>query len=502
MFLIFNGSRAYLSSVIGSFPKGVKNRGIGRPNRPSHVEHGGFMRLLKYTDGWTRRHFLEQTAKGIFAAGVLAPLWEAIGNTGTVDAAYPPELLSIEEYTKGRLKIGGELNAGNVDIVKDILDPAAYFQIKHDGRVCKLAPTETNINYMTPPPFLAATLRNKGKHKIFPDGNVYTLDGKPWIGGNPFPEPKTAQEVMMANTLSWGKHDDQQHSCMEFDTDADGNIQYEYQWSYVEWQCVGRTVFDPKPYQPGHEHQLRITGDIITAPEDQRGTSFLQVWAYDQRLFPEFYGYTPLLKRTRSFPTDQRFEPLLPGNTFFATEAWMAGDPLLTWGNFKLVGKGPLLTCAHHCSDLENPNWLHPTCGGKTGKKYYQTRMELVPETYIVEMSPVHYPRAPYSKKRIWYHAATLCPLTMITYDRQGKMWQQWEGGFDWYKRKPGMKWIEGVPEEFWSWTHVHAHDLQDGRMSRFQIVQQIIGGYPSTVDNPKLFGEFCSMDALRRLGR
>ena len=51
----------------------------------------------------------------------------------------------------------------------------------------------------------------------------------------------------------------------------------------------------------------------------------------------------------------------------------------------------------------------------------------------------------------------------MITYDRQGKMWQQWEGGFDWYKRKPGMKWIEGVPEQFWSWTHVHAFDMQSG---------------------------------------
>ena len=26
------------------------------------------MHSMKYTDGWTRRHFLEQTAKGIFAA--------------------------------------------------------------------------------------------------------------------------------------------------------------------------------------------------------------------------------------------------------------------------------------------------------------------------------------------------------------------------------------------------------------------------------------------------
>jgi hypothetical protein len=93
------------------------------------------MRSMKYTDGWTRRHFLEQTAKGIFAAGVLSPLIDVIGGDGNCEAAYPPELLSIELYTKGKLKTGDVLNAENVDIVKDLLDPAAYWQIKHDGRL-------------------------------------------------------------------------------------------------------------------------------------------------------------------------------------------------------------------------------------------------------------------------------------------------------------------------------------------------------------------------------
>ena len=64
------------------------------------------MRVLKYADGWTRRHFLEQTSKGIMAAGVLTPLWDVIANTGSCEAAYPPELLSIEAYTKGKLKVG------------------------------------------------------------------------------------------------------------------------------------------------------------------------------------------------------------------------------------------------------------------------------------------------------------------------------------------------------------------------------------------------------------
>src|SRR5690348_4729966 len=41
------------------------------------------MRVLKYSDGWTRRHFLEQAARGVVAAGVIAPLWDGIASTGS-----------------------------------------------------------------------------------------------------------------------------------------------------------------------------------------------------------------------------------------------------------------------------------------------------------------------------------------------------------------------------------------------------------------------------------
>jgi hypothetical protein len=70
------------------------------------------MRLMKYNEGWTRRHFLDQVGRGVFAAGVLSPLIDVIGRHGSVEAAYPPELLSIEAYTKGKLKPGRPAVAG------------------------------------------------------------------------------------------------------------------------------------------------------------------------------------------------------------------------------------------------------------------------------------------------------------------------------------------------------------------------------------------------------
>jgi hypothetical protein len=45
------------------------------------------------------------------------------------------------------------------------------------------------------------------------------------------------------------------------------------------------------------------------------------------------------------------------------------------------------------------------------------------------------------------------------------------------YERKPGMKWIEGTPDHFVCWSHVHAHDLQSNRMSRFYYAQTVPGG-------------------------
>ena len=154
----------------------------------------------------------------------------------------------------------------------------------------------------------------------------------------------------------------------------------------MEWQTVGRLTLDPHPYMRGRESQLRIIGAIVLAPVGVSGTGALQVWAYDHHKLPDYYIYAPTIKSVRAHPADHRFEPQFPGNTFFVTEYHMAGDQLLTWGNFKLVGKGPLLGGASHCADLDQTNWTHETCGGKSGVKYWRTRMELLPEMYVVEM--------------------------------------------------------------------------------------------------------------------
>ena len=458
------------------------------------------MHIRKYGHGFTRRHFLQTMGAG-FTAGVLAPLWDVISNDGNVARAYPDELLSIEQYTKGKIKAGDVLDANNVEYVKDLLDDITYIQISQQGRIVDLYDTTTDVGVLNPRTYFEATLRNKGRARLDEKGNVVTADGSPWIGGNPFPDAKTAHEVLAGHTLSWGRHDVAFNCVHETDMDADGNELYGYQYLFIEYMPVGRLVLDPRPYKDGHETKLRYNTILFTAPNDVKGTSLLNIWPYDQSQFPDFFGFLPAFKRVRRFPTNQRFEPIIAGSTFFLTDAWMTGDPFLTWGNFKLVGRQPFLGCVHRAwNGHKDDNWYHERAGGKTGRKFLRLPMELVPEVFVVDLEPIKYPRSPYSRKRIWFDARTLTPLVMNSYDRRGKVWKQWEGSFDTYE-KEGKRWDGGHKQPYWSWTHVHSHDVQNDKISILEHVRSIEGGYEERVDDPKVYEQFCTKAAIRRLG-
>lgn len=461
------------------------------------------MHVLKYGRDFTRRHFLNTMGRGIVTAGVLAPVWDVIAATGDSAGAYPDEALSIEHYSNGAVKVGGVLDANNVDSVKDILEPITYHQIKNDGRIVDVVATPTNIMHLNPAPYIEATLRNKGKARFDEKGNVVSDDGGAWIGGHPFPDAKDAKQMMAGVALSWGRHDTALYCTNEHVRNADGKLLYEYQGVVTEVQATGRLLHDPKPHMPGHEDKIRYSTILLTFPGDVFGSSFLSIWHYDQNRFPDFHGYLPAFKRVRRFPANQRFEPLSPGSVFFTTDAWTMGDPFLTWGNFRVLGKTPFLGGVGGQGSgwhSEHSNWEAPFVGGKNGKKYLRAVFSLVPEAYVVEMEPVKYPRAPYSKRRIWIDARTMTPMVSLAYDRAGKPWKQFEFGTALYEKPNGDKFaVDG--ETYWSWTHLNIHDIQDDRVSTTMQVKKNNRGYSSTFNDPNIYEDFCTIQAIRRLG-
>lgn len=458
-------------------------------------------RIIRYDRGYSRRKFLRDASLGLLSTGVLAPLHKVIAATGDVSKAYPDELISIEAYTKGKLKPGDTIDAGNVQYVKDLLEPVRYEQILKMGRKLKLRATTTDIMKMSPWEFIEATQRNAGKAGYDAHGNVINkANGQPWIGGNPFPDPKTATDLMAAQTLNWGRHDASFYAFKEYDVAANGQVEFNYSGGWAEMQTVARISMDPKPYIEKFKDKLRFQTVFFLTPTAFRGTSFLSIWDYDQRVFPKLYGYVAEFRRVRQFPTDQRFEPLVPGSSLYLSDVWGAGDPMMTWGNFKIVGRGPFLGGSFTGNwNPDAPNWEHKTHGGPKGQSFWDTEVELFPETIIVECEPTGFPRAPISKKRVYFDARTQLLVSMVTYDRRGQPFRSFDGAYAHYEA--GAKSVMDGKHPYWSWTHLTASDIQTGRLTRLEQVKSLEGKYSSGANDPGMFEKYLTQAALTRLG-
>ncbi len=467
------------------------------------------MHIRKYDFDYSRRYFMEKTAKGVLSTGVLGSLWPMIGNTGDISKAYPDELLSVDAYTKGKVSTGDTVDANNVEHVKDLLDPVMYMQISQMGRRIKIVPSTTDVTKLFPADFLEASLRNQGQASMDANGNVITkATGGPWIGGLAFPEPKTADEIFAGLALSWGRHDT---SFFGIEAKAlsgkTGKVEYDYDFAWAEQNMSGlisapdgRSILKEKL-----KDEMRRQTIWFSYPNDYKGTAFLSVWYNDQRKFPDLYGYLPAFKRVRRFPANQRFEPLGPGLTFFLSDAWGSGDPYLTWGNSKMVGRQPLLACQSENWNGDVDNWSkdHTLHGGPAGETFFETPVELCPDVYVIEAEPTGYPRAPVSKKRVYVDARNQVYLGYITYDRRGDLWRSFEVGFSQQtKGDLARKDLKGNPE--WSWASVQSMDVQTGAMTRLNHAKEVRGGIKTGFDTTGITGTFdkyLTRQALQRLG-
>ena len=249
---------------------------------------------------------------------------------------------------------------------------------------------------------------------------------------------------------------------------------------------------------------LRFQTVYFTATQDVAGSSFLSTWYYDQRKFPELYGYLPQFRRIRQFPTNQRFEPLIPGVTWFLSDPWAAGDPMLTWGDYKIIERKPMLGAFNTVWRGDRPNWIPEAHGGGKGETFWDTEFELAPEVIVLESRPTGYPRAPVSKRHAYIDARNCIYCGNIRFDRQDKPWVSFETGFGQYKY--GDKVMMGADGKTpaWSWVYVMSYDAQTKRMSRALHQEECAGGWKSVfrADNEEMYNTFFTQQAIQRLGQ
>ncbi len=460
------------------------------------------MRVRKYDFDYGRRKLMQNAALGL-GAGVLAPLDKVLAAEQTLEKAYPEELLSIENYTKGKISTGDIIDAGNVDLVKELFDPIVYDQIKNVGRKIKIKATETDFRKFFPHEYYEQTLRNMADGitaQWDAKGNVINNRGENWRGGLPFPNAKTGEEFQANLAMAWGRNDYNQYAVNDTVFNPDGSQAYSYDLVWAELQVQGRSdgqVFDNR------DDLLRMQTVLFTATQDVAGSSFLSTWYYDQNKFPDLYGYLPQFRRVRQFPTNQRFEPLIPGVTWFLSDAWAAGDPMRTWGDFKVLERKPMLT-ANNTNFHSKNNWVNSTNGGPNGDMFWDYEYELVPEVALVESTPTQYPRAPVGRRVAYVDTRINLAGSSLRYDRQNKPWVNFEGGYAQYVDGDTIVPGPDGKNPAWSWVFVHAYDIQNKRMSRISHQQECAGGYQSLfeADPDDVYSRFFTQQALQRLGQ
>ena len=458
------------------------------------------MHIRKYDKGFSRRFFLEQVSKGVIATGVLAPLWPTIARGNTIEKVYPDETSTLEGLTTGRVNTGDVINANNVELLKDFMDPVSYLQVSQMGREIDTHASTTDPSWLMPPDYLQASIANTGRARFDDTGNVRTDDGSAWVGGNPFPEAKTAAEAFANITLSWGRYDQTFYAIREEDLNPDGSTAYKYDFVWCEMNATGRVTLDDNPFR-GRDDTLRYQSVFFNTPQDVRGTAFLSIWPYDQTQFPELHGYLPAFKRVRRYPTNQRFEPLLPGPTWYISDAWGAGDPFLTWGNFKLIHRGPWLGPAGVGNfNVNDENWERQRVGGPSGQSFFRSNWEVIPDVIVLETEPVKYPRAPISKRRVYIDARAMVAFNSVNYDRRGEVYKNFEHGNGMTIAADGTpaNVLDGKP--MWTWNYVIVHDVQTNRISLPELVRSS-GGYNTHYNDPNDYNRYLTVSAMRRLG-
>ena len=159
--------------------------------------------------------------------------------------------------------------------------------------------------------------------------------------------------------------------------------------------------------------------------------------------------------------------------------------PLDGAGNKKRASIEPLVKLTQ--ADMERVN--------ESILSHARSHVELIPETIVVEAEPTGFPRASISKKRVWFDARTGLPVCMVTYDRRGEMFKSFDGAYSVYDNK-GKQVMDGK-NPYWSWTLVHAHDVQSNRMTRLKQVRTIAGGWEMFVNRDnKVFDDFLTTAA------
>lgn len=445
---------------------------------------------------WTRRRLLK-TAATFAGAGILQPVLPLVGAGKTAEAAYPEEVLDIDQYTKGRVKVGTIIDKNNADLIKDIAPEGLYYELKQGWTRIKIGKTNPDESALIPVPWTEATLRNKGRAVLDKTGNVWDRSpGTYWIGGDPFPEPKKALELIWDHGFSIRRYDDITITVTDEVIDPSGSQAHLSDAVAYKIQTHGRIYVDPKPSIDDYADNLFRQVFTTLSPFDVNGLSSLSIVFYDATKYPGLDLYIPTLKRTHSVPTTQRFDTLGPYGVEFVSDFDLQGDPILTWG-WTVADRKPMLLPSAVNLGARAPAGSTSTdsfvFAPEPAVRFPTTTWELRPDVIFLD-GQCHIPGCPYGKKRLFFDLISRRAQSADMWDKAGKLWRF--AMFSW-----GMSGIKTGGYDVPDLTGIEFCDLQSGFHEHFHFYNKI-EGIPFAVNSGYTIDQIASDAALQRASR
>jgi hypothetical protein len=332
---------------------------------------------------------------------------------------------------------GTEINAANVNQYLDVLPPS-WAQRVQEGEIIRVFET-TPANQIIMPKWQELTVKNRGKAKIIDDaGSLVYEDNKPWPGGFPFPDPKSALEIM--NNFLYHIEADEWNTVphmqpmTRLELWRDGKPIKKQVMILTRRRMTALNYIQPKGVEPGFEAELERTASYFLEPYDVRGLAILNITYRDQSKLPDAYAYVPVLRRVRRLPTSQRSDSQ-GGTDITVGDTQGFGDPLGMW-TFKLLGRKKMLASITRAPASVPPGQDIPFVANRFISPYASAELR---DTFIVEAIPKY--QTLYGKKILYLDADTFRPTVTDFYDKQMKLLKAYHIYWSW-DNWPNPRWI------------------------------------------------------------
>ena len=333
----------------------------------------------------------------------------------------------------GGIKEGMTINASNIDLVKDYIDPGNYKLIKDGWWEMKVGPT---YDYELHPLYIAASKANKNIG--IENGNLTNF-----VSGRPFPYKPDIKDPLAGEKLlwnfqygsSWGDMGCLQPWFWEYKDMKTGKIERTLKYDMI---CLGRlgnrTVDDPKPDIDANPDQLNRGIYLrVESPFDLKDTQLLIHKYKDDTHQMDGWIYLGFQRRVRRFSTSQMTDAFLGSDIMVEDfEGYEGQISQYTW-EFK--GEKTIMVpfynhdeaVAGYESKFPGPNGYKYV--GFTGKgECFLNAPWSLRKMYLVEGKPKD-PNHPISKREMYLDAqVNEMPLSLI-YDRKGDWWKMFTIG-------------------------------------------------------------------------